>query len=117
MKFLIDVCAGRSIAQWLRSKGYDVKEIRCINPKMSNEEILRCAQREGRILITMDKDFSELTILFKKSHCGMIRLENLTTEDRIKNLKKILNLHLEDLKQKAIIIQRGDKLRIIKKIK
>ena len=40
MKFLIDVCAGYSLAEWLRSRGYDVVEVRERNCKMSDEEIL-----------------------------------------------------------------------------
>jgi len=48
MKFLIDVCTGRSLAEWLRSKGYDVVEVRERNCKMSDEEILAWAAKENR---------------------------------------------------------------------
>lgn len=41
MKFLVDVCAGHSIAEWLRSQGYDdVLEVRERDCRMSDEEIL-----------------------------------------------------------------------------
>jgi len=53
MKFLIDVCAGRSLAEWLRSRGYDVVEVRERNCRMSDDEILAWAAKENRILITI----------------------------------------------------------------
>ena len=114
MKFLIDVCTGRSLAEWLRSKGYDVVEVRERNCKMSDEEILAWAVKENRILITMDKDFSELIVFLNKKHTGMIRLENLPSNLRIKYLKEILDLHKKDLEEKAIVIQKGNKIRILR---
>jgi len=42
MKFLIDVCAGYSLAEWLRSRGYDVVEVRERNCRKSDDEILAC---------------------------------------------------------------------------
>jgi len=59
------------------------------NCKMSDEEILAWAAKENRILITMDKDFSELIVFLNKKHTGMIRLENLPSNLRI----KYLNIH------------------------
>ncbi|MGQ9630760.1 MAG: DUF5615 family PIN-like protein [bacterium] len=40
MKFLVDVRAGHSLAEWLRSQGYDVLEVRDRDKKMSDEAML-----------------------------------------------------------------------------
>jgi len=77
MKFLIDVCAGHGLAEWLRSQEHDVLEVRDRDRKMEDSAILAWAECEGRVLVTMDKDFSELVALQAKTHAGIIRLENL----------------------------------------
>lgn len=114
MKFLVDVCAGYSLAEWLRSQGYDVVEVRNRDCRMGDEEILKWAVSEERILVTMDKDFSELALVQSKRHAGIIRLENLPAKTRIKHLARILELHSKDLVQKTIIIQKGSKMRLLR---
>ncbi|HHW40131.1 MAG TPA: DUF5615 family PIN-like protein [Syntrophomonadaceae bacterium] len=43
MRFLIDVCVGGRLSVWLSEIGHDVKEVRSINPSMSDEEIMELA--------------------------------------------------------------------------
>lgn len=59
MKFLIDRCTGSRLAEWLRFHGHDVVESREIGPDPGDRVLLEWAASEGRILITMDKDFGE----------------------------------------------------------
>lgn len=61
----------------------------------------------------MDKDFSELIAFLNKKHAGMIRLEDLPSTVRIRRLGEILAFHKEGLSQKAIIIQKASKIRIL----
>ena len=44
----------------LRGNGHDVAWVRTEAPGASDQEVLARAQREGRILVTFDKDFGEL---------------------------------------------------------
>ena len=39
-----------------------------------DDEILARAAQEGRILITLDKDFGELAIVRQQPHAGIVRL-------------------------------------------
>ena len=57
MGFLVDRCAGRRLAEWLRSLGHDVVEARSLGPDPGDKEVLRMAAKEGRILVTIDTDF------------------------------------------------------------
>jgi len=114
MKFLVDVCAGHQLAEWLRSQGHDVLEVRDRDCKMDDEDILAWATQQERVLVTMDKDFSELTVLRAKLHAGIVRLENLPYKDRIQRLSSILKVHAEDLIHNAIIIQKGRKVRVLR---
>ena len=44
MKFLVDRCAGRKLAEWLRSQGHDVLESRALGPDPGDRDVttLRC---------------------------------------------------------------------------
>jgi predicted nuclease of predicted toxin-antitoxin system len=44
----------------LRERGHDVAWVRSDAPGSSDVEVLEHAQAEGRILVTLDKDFGEL---------------------------------------------------------
>jgi predicted nuclease of predicted toxin-antitoxin system len=60
VKFLVDVCAGKRLAEWLRAGGHDVQEVRERDPDMEDSEILAWACAEDRVVITVDKDFGAL---------------------------------------------------------
>ena len=62
MKFLVDRCAGRRLSEWLRQQSHDVVESRERGPDPGDRVLLGWAAAEGRILITMDKDFGELIL-------------------------------------------------------
>jgi len=109
MKFLIDRCAGSRIASWLRESGHDVAEL--VGPDPGDSEILDQAAREGRILITLDKHFSQLVYHHTRAHCGLIRLPDVPATRRIQLLARILEAHGEDLSQGAVIAVRGDRIR------
>ena len=63
MRFLTDRCAGRRLAEWLRSEGHDVVEAQSLGPDPGDRALLELAESENRVLVTMDKDFGELDLL------------------------------------------------------
>jgi len=63
MRFLVDVCAGKELADWLREQGHDVKEVWKRDPRMTDDKILNLAKAEGRVIVTVDKDFGELVVV------------------------------------------------------
>jgi len=64
MKLLVDRCAGRRLAQWLRGQGHDVRKAIEANPDPGGQALLIWAVREQRILVTIDSDFGLLVFLF-----------------------------------------------------
>ena len=60
MKFLLDVNVGSRIARALVEAGHDVVRMALTNATAEDSEILEMAVHGGRILITYDRDFSEL---------------------------------------------------------
>ena len=115
MKFLVDVCVGRKIEQWLKDNNYDIKAVRDENPKMADYEILNWSVRENRILITMDKDFGELVYNSKLAHVGvlLLRLEDETGKKKVEVITSIMNDYADKLVNHFCVYQNG-KIRIRK---
>ena len=113
LRFLIDVSAGRGIEEFLREKGYDTKAVRDIDPGMEDEEIIRIAVSEDRMIITMDKDFGELVYHCSLKHSGvlLLRLEDETQSEKVRILKHILDNYSTYLKGCFCVFQ-NDRLRI-----
>ena len=112
MKFLVDLCAGHRLAEWLKQRGHDVVESREKGPTLGDRAILEWAVIENRILVTMDKDFGDFIFLEGKGHCGLIRLPDVPVERRIVLINKVLIDHANDLMGKAVITVRGERIRI-----
>ena len=103
MRFLVDVCAGSQLAEWLRECGHDVKEVRERDPRMSDDEILDWAYAEGRVIVTMDKDFGALAVAQGRTHAGIIRLPDVPVPLRKKLMMQVIAKHESDLAEGAIV--------------
>ena len=114
MRFLVDRCAGRRLAEWLNSQGHDVLESRTLGPDPGDRELLEIASEQGRTLITIDTDFGQLVYLDRVSHSGIIRLPDVPSDRRIKLMKAVLLEHSQDLDAGAIITIRGQRVRVSK---
>ena len=74
MKLLLDTCiAGGAVAP-LMAAGHDVIWAGGWPVDPGDDEILARASGEGRILITLDKDFGELAAVREQANAGIIRL-------------------------------------------
>ncbi len=112
MKFLVDRCAGSRLAAYLRERGHDVVESRERGPDPGDRVLLEWAATEGRILVTMDKDFGEFLFVEKAPHSGMVRMPDVPAAQRINLMEKVLAAHDQDLLKQAVITVRGGRVRI-----
>lgn len=83
MKFLVDRCAGRRLAEWLRGQGHDVIESQEWGPDPGDRVLLERAAADERILVTLDTDFGELVYVEEMPHAGLVRLPDVPAERRI----------------------------------
>jgi predicted nuclease of predicted toxin-antitoxin system len=60
VQFLADENIPSQVIRALRDRGFDLASVREVAPGMADERILAWAQREKRVLVTLDKDFGEL---------------------------------------------------------
>jgi len=56
MRILADENIDRPIAAWLREQGHDVVEAATVAPEAADAELIAISRREGRILMTFDRD-------------------------------------------------------------
>ena len=114
MRFLIDRCAGRLLADWLRNQGHDVVESCELGPDPGDRVLLELAAKEARILVTIDTDFGELIFLENCAHAGLIRLPDVPAQERQLVMLDLLTRYKSELEGAAIITVRGDRIRISK---
>ena len=60
MRFVADESCDFAVVRALRSAGHDVVAIAEVSPRIRNEEVLKLARDDGRVLVTEDRDFGEL---------------------------------------------------------
>jgi predicted nuclease of predicted toxin-antitoxin system len=60
LRFLADENVEGGIVNWLRGEGYDVRWAAEDTPAANDDDLLRQARDEERILVTNDSDFGEL---------------------------------------------------------
>lgn len=111
MNFLVDRCAGRRLAAWLRDEGHDVAELP-EGPDPGDRGLLEQAVREKRILITLDTDFGHLVFVGGMVHCGLVRLPDVPAESRIELMRQVLERHGDALTSASVITVRGGRIRI-----
>jgi predicted nuclease of predicted toxin-antitoxin system len=112
MPFLADVNASGVLCQWLMEMGHDVARVGDRNPRMHDEEILRWAVDDKRIIVTTDQDFEEMIWREGRAHSGVLRLENLPRTARKRLLQDVLEYHSRSLESGAIVIAESRKIRI-----
>ncbi len=80
MNLLADESVGRQIVERLRQDGHDVAYIAEMEPGIPDETVLRKANEQEGILLTVDNDFGELTYRQNLIHRGvvLIRLAGLS---------------------------------------
>ena len=65
------------MARVLGDAGHDVDWVGGRTPQHSDDEILSEATQNGRVIVTLDRDFGELVVLRGQRHTGIIRLVDL----------------------------------------
>jgi predicted nuclease of predicted toxin-antitoxin system len=92
MRFLVDECAGPTLARWLQEQGHDGFSIYEQTRDIKDEEVLRIAVEDERILITVYKDFGEKIFREKQPHHGIIllRLKDERSKNKIAAMERLL---------------------------
>ncbi|MGC1377506.1 MAG: DUF5615 family PIN-like protein [Anaerolineales bacterium] len=112
MKILLDTCIWGGVKQALLDAGYDVVWSGDLDKDPGDDEILAWAYREQRILVTLDKDFGELAIVYGQPHAGIVRLAGFSVQNQAGICLKIFANHKDELAGGAILTVDPKRIRI-----
>ena len=113
MKFLLDVCvASRILHNTLVELGHDVLSARDGLANASDQTLLAVAYREGRVLVTEDKDFGEIVFALRQSHPCIVRLDGLTAAEEAAAMRNLIERQGAAMRTGAIIVVTGSRVRI-----
>lgn len=109
MRFLADENVSRFVVERLQTAGFDVTAIGPTNSGASDVDVLAVARREGRVLITEDRDFGELIVRQQLEIEGVIlleldRLSNLAEADRV---TAVVSTNIDRLSGGLLVIEPG----------
>ena len=93
MKLLLDSCVRGGAKTFLAMAGHDVDWIGERSEDPGDDAILSKADRNERVLITLDKDFGDLSVLFGAPHLGaphhgIVRLVNIPVRKQGQSLNR-----------------------------
>ena len=106
-RFFTDENISKSLVRVLREKRHDVKDIK--EEKLfgtPDKKMIYMAKTEDRIVLTHDKDFSNISIFPLQSHNGivLIRYKDLSPDNVIAKFIPLLNTKIKSRLKKNLVI-------------
>lgn len=115
MRFLLDQSTDARLVPYLRSLGHDATRVGTdYSAGIPDTDVLAIAVREGRILITDDRDFGELVFRRRFPHQGVIffRLGDYSPlATRVVRLEYVLTHYQDRLDQFVTVTDRQVRVR------
>ncbi len=112
MKLLLDACVWGGAKERIAAAGHDVTWAGDWPTDPGDEEILERARLEGRVLVTLDKDFGELAIVHGKPHTGILRLVGIAAQQQSAICLQILESHGAELAAGGLLTAEPGRLRV-----
>lgn len=109
MRFLADESCDFAAVRALRAAGYDVDAVKDRFPGATDEEVVKIAVQESRILLTEDKDFGQLFFAGAPQSAGVIlvRFPGNARESMTDALVSLVRQHGNRLGDRFVVLQPG----------
>ena len=109
IKFLADENCDFLVVRTLRSAEYDVLSVAESFPSVSDQQVLRHATKEKRILLTEDKDFGEWVFAHGENVSGVILIRfPANARTRLgKEITLLVDEHGIELKKCFVVLEPG----------
>jgi predicted nuclease of predicted toxin-antitoxin system len=109
IRFLADENVSNLVIVSLRSSGLDVMSVSATRAGASDDEVLATADREGRILITEDRDFGEMVVRQRLGVRGVILLEldRLSNAAEAARVTDVATGHMDKLDGNLLVVEPG----------
>ena len=113
MRFLLDVCAAsRSMHTLLTELGHDVLLAGERDTHATDEAVLALAHREGRVLITEDKDFGELVFVRRLDHPCIVRFVEMRVAEKAAAMRELIEQYSDAMHARALFVVTRKRVRI-----
>jgi predicted nuclease of predicted toxin-antitoxin system len=115
MNLLLDMGLAPRTADFLRQLGHDASHLRERGlEKLADQEIVRLAEAERRVVVTFDLDFARIVALQRLARPSIVlfRLERFTTDELNSHLARLLTTYESHLTAGAILVVDSHRLRI-----
>ena len=109
MRFLLDESVDARLAATLRARAHEATVVGIDHPNsLPDEDVLAIARREGRVLITNDRDFGELVFKEGHLHSGVLyfRLSTTLFSQVERRLVEVLERHGDRIEDFMVITDR-----------
>jgi len=112
-KFLADENIPLKAIDALKQKGIDITPILNVSPSLNDKAVLNLANRQGRVIVTFDKDFGELIFKEKLKAKGLVllRFTPKSPQHIAKRIEHLLKAKIPT--EHCILIVREDSVRVI----
>lgn len=109
MRFLADESCDFAVVRALRAVGHDVAAIAEISARATDEVVMELAIREGRVLLTEDKDFGQLVHANRAATGGVIllRFPARARGDLPAAVVKLVEQREQELLGRFVVLQPG----------
>lgn len=99
MRLLADEGVDLPVVERLRRNGHEVSYVAEMAPGLSDDAVLELARRDGRVLLTADRDFGDLVFRQRKLAGGvvLIRLAGLSAEKKADTVAVAVDTHAAEL--------------------
>ncbi len=112
MKVLLDACVWGRAKEEIPRAGHDTEWAGDWDHDPGDEEILRLAHEQKRVLVTLEKDFGELAVAFGRPHSGLVRLVGLSAREQGPMCVDILRRYADEIAAGAIVTVEPGRIRI-----
>lgn len=90
LKFLVDHNVPKSVSDFLKKQKCNVVLVKDVDASMTDLQVMNLAKKEGRIVLSNDKDFIGLSAKYTDVDMVLFSYFSQSAEIRIIGLKKIL---------------------------
>jgi predicted nuclease of predicted toxin-antitoxin system len=112
VKVLLDTCVSPASKSVLIQAGHDVVWVGDWPRDPGDEALLDLARSDGRVVVTLDKDFGELAVVRGKLHCGIVRLVDLSVSEQAPLARNALRIYATELVDGAIVTVERHRVRV-----
>jgi predicted nuclease of predicted toxin-antitoxin system len=112
MKVLLDSCVAGYTKAIVAQAGHDVVWAGEWPKDPGDEEILRRAAADSRVVVTIDKDFGELAVVKGILHAGLIRLVGFRASQQGDAINRLLATYEQELSSGAIVTAEPWRVRV-----